>query len=369
MTAPPRTRPVVPVSFQDADGDDPIGRRRRLDITVDRLAGLGAAMEAYRALAQAPDWARTGGAPIETGSLTDVLRATVPVHTVPSGCRHRLDRAAPAPAGRLVRHHRHALPTSAPGPPPGHATWPSTRVVTTTRTMVWVNDSRRAARSPARPSASPTPAWAAPTPRASGSRPTPRPARVVADSATPPVRHRSRRRRPDDVRARRRSGVCGKCDLGAGADAGRTTPGGTCSPSTARATAAPTRPMSGASRDRETAARAPIASRFGCVRRLTAPTHARSPPSWSGTSRPRPPGRSCATVPFRDLPPGDYQVQVVAGWRRCRRGRASAVGHHRQARLRPDGDDGQARGHRRRPRSSRRRRRRSSRARRSPASI
>ena len=73
-----RDAPAIGVAFVDlAEGASP---PTTLPVRVHRLAGLSAATNAYERLVLAGDWARTGGAPIDTAPLTETLRATVRVH-------------------------------------------------------------------------------------------------------------------------------------------------------------------------------------------------------------------------------------------------------------------------------------------------
>ncbi len=110
MTVPTRLvdtataeKPTVVMSFFDRNGDDKSTIPTRLPITVHRLDGLPTAMAGYERLLAAPDWAPSGGAPIDTSKLTQTLAATVPRPPDPERRRIGLAAAAVGPASRLVR--------------------------------------------------------------------------------------------------------------------------------------------------------------------------------------------------------------------------------------------------------------------------
>ena len=109
MTVPTRLvdtataeKPTLVLSFFDRNGDDKSTVPSRLPITVHRLDGLPTAMAAYERLLAAPEWAPSGGAPIDTSKLSQALAATVPLHKIPERRRVGLARAAVGPASRLV---------------------------------------------------------------------------------------------------------------------------------------------------------------------------------------------------------------------------------------------------------------------------
>ena len=71
-------RPVVGVSI--ASEGDGVKALKTLAVTVHRLAGQGAAVEAWRRVSAAPDWTvRTSSTPVRTSTLPTVLDATVAV--------------------------------------------------------------------------------------------------------------------------------------------------------------------------------------------------------------------------------------------------------------------------------------------------
>ena len=89
MTVPARLvdtatkeQPTVVLNFYDRNNDDKTTVPPRLPITVHRVATLPAAMADYERLLAAPDWAPSGGAPIDTSGLTQVVAATVRVRSV-----------------------------------------------------------------------------------------------------------------------------------------------------------------------------------------------------------------------------------------------------------------------------------------------
>ena len=89
MTVPARLvdtatkeQPTVVLNFYDRNNDDKTTVPPRLPITVHRVATLPAAMADYERLLAAPDWAPSGGAPIDTSGLTQVLAATVRVRSI-----------------------------------------------------------------------------------------------------------------------------------------------------------------------------------------------------------------------------------------------------------------------------------------------
>ena len=73
-----RDAPAVGVAFLDMHDATP---PKTLPVRVYRLDGLASAVKAYERLVAAGDWARSGGAPIDTKPLRATLRATVRVHT------------------------------------------------------------------------------------------------------------------------------------------------------------------------------------------------------------------------------------------------------------------------------------------------
>jgi alpha-2-macroglobulin len=69
--------PAVGIAFVDMND---VALPKTLPIRVYRLAGLPSAIDVYGRLVTAGDWARSGGAPIDTRTLTEALRATVRFH-------------------------------------------------------------------------------------------------------------------------------------------------------------------------------------------------------------------------------------------------------------------------------------------------
>lgn len=72
-----RDAPAIGVAFVDRNGAD---LPKTLPIQVHRLTGLTSAINAYDRLVTAGNWARSGGAPIDTKGLPETLRATVRFH-------------------------------------------------------------------------------------------------------------------------------------------------------------------------------------------------------------------------------------------------------------------------------------------------
>jgi len=134
-----RDAPAIGVAFTDLPEGDGATLPSTLSLRVHRLAGLTPAVAAYDRLVTAPEWARSGGAPIDTTSLPETLRATVSFHSFADGEGSgwiRLPRALPA--GWYI-----ATITFAGGDSQvlvqvsDAATY---AVVTDTRTAVWAND-------------------------------------------------------------------------------------------------------------------------------------------------------------------------------------------------------------------------------------
>ncbi len=72
-----RDKPVLGVTFYRPNGN--AKPPATLAVRVHRLGGMSAAINAYGRLVTTDDWARSGGAPIDTAGLPESLRATVPV--------------------------------------------------------------------------------------------------------------------------------------------------------------------------------------------------------------------------------------------------------------------------------------------------
>ena len=152
-TAAQATRMYIPVKLADAGTRDApaVGVAfaelpdqtlpSTLPVRVYRLDGLATAIAAYDRLAIAPDWARTGGAPIDTKTLHETLRATVQVHKFAQADGAgwiRLPRALPA-GWYLMTATFHGDASQALIQVSDVATY---AMVTDTRTVVWTNDLR-----------------------------------------------------------------------------------------------------------------------------------------------------------------------------------------------------------------------------------
>lgn len=72
-----RDKPVLGVTFYRRNGDAKVPAT--LSVRVHRLGDMPAAITAYGRLVTTDDWARSGGAPIDTAGLPETLRATIPV--------------------------------------------------------------------------------------------------------------------------------------------------------------------------------------------------------------------------------------------------------------------------------------------------
>ncbi|MEI7742458.1 MAG: Ig-like domain-containing protein [Chloroflexota bacterium] len=124
----------------DADGNNLGPNPKRLDVAAYRLAGLDAAIAAWRTLRAAPDWGATGTAPINTGTLTRVVHATVPLRRYDPGndWEQLIRLPARLPAGYYVVTETYLGVTR-------QMVLESTSLavytqVTETRTVAWVND-------------------------------------------------------------------------------------------------------------------------------------------------------------------------------------------------------------------------------------
>ncbi len=130
---------AIPIQFYDANGDDRITAPKTLPVTVHRLDGLKAATAADTRLESAPDWARSGGAPVATSGLTLVLRATAAVRhsTIQGDTRWWIQLPSSLKAGSYILTMTHAgLREQVLIQVTDLAAY---ALVSDTRTVVWVN--------------------------------------------------------------------------------------------------------------------------------------------------------------------------------------------------------------------------------------
>lgn len=123
------------------DADEGVRLPTKTPVTVHRLAGIDAAIAAWRKADNAPDWAVWGTTPaIDTSGLTRVLSATVPIEHIADGDTEwiRLPRALPV-GWYVVTVTYGGVPRQLVLQVTNTAVY---AVATQTRTAVWVNDIR-----------------------------------------------------------------------------------------------------------------------------------------------------------------------------------------------------------------------------------
>ena len=114
-----RDEPIIGVTFFDLNSHG-VKAPKTLPVKVYRLDSLATAIADYARLVKAPDWARSGGAPIDTSALPLVDERDGRDTRVPRRRPRRLDRAARPPRRRLVRRLGHPRQRTPPGHAPGH---------------------------------------------------------------------------------------------------------------------------------------------------------------------------------------------------------------------------------------------------------
>jgi hypothetical protein len=135
-----REQPALGIFLDSEDEDEQASGLRQLSVSVSRLAGLSAAIDAYREVATAPDWTvRTSTTPVSTSSLPRILQATVKVERTEGGDAWFLLPRALRSGWYVVTVTNGGISRQAILQVTDLATF---SLATRTRSLVWVNDLR-----------------------------------------------------------------------------------------------------------------------------------------------------------------------------------------------------------------------------------